>query len=78
MGKCNCKWCAKYFPIMEQVKEKLEGKLKEDFDSMMTSLMCELEDGEVAQIKLKGEWPGWEWIKEVIQEHNDLMRLKVD
>ena len=63
---CKCEWCAKWSPIVHRIDNKLDGKLKKDFGRLITHFMSEGEDGDVAQAKLDGSWPGWEWLpKEV-------------
>jgi hypothetical protein len=68
---CKCQWCVKWSPIIHRVDSKLTGKLKKDFDNLITHFMCEGEDGDVAQAKLDGSWPGWEWMPEAIRAHQD-------
>jgi hypothetical protein len=59
---CFCDLCVKWYPIIRRVRLKLNGKLGIDFDNLITNLYCEAEDGDVAQAKLDGSWPGWEWL----------------
>lgn len=70
--KCKCELCVKLSPIIRRVRSKISGRLRKDFDALITHFYCEGEDGDVAKAKLAGEWPGWEWMKETIKEQQQL------
>lgn len=62
-GRCLCDLCTRIFPMHKRLQEALPEPLRADFEYLMMRLMCAEEDRDVADAKLAGEWPGWEWMK---------------
>jgi hypothetical protein len=48
----------------------LPEKLLADFDNLTNHTMCQVMDGDIAQAKLDGSWPGWEWLPAIIKAKN--------
>ena len=49
---------------------KLRGKDKKLFDEFLMMVWNDSDDLGAANAKLAGEWPGWEWMPEVIKQKN--------
>lgn len=67
--KCSCHYCTVDSPKHKGIRELLTGQALKDFDYFMNRLMCAEEDRNVADAKLEGSWPGFEWMKEAMQKH---------
>lgn len=74
--KCKCDWCTKWYPTIKRLDKKLTGKLKKDFDDLMTHYIGRADDGDVAQAKLDGSWPGYEWMPAEIKRHWELYKAE--
>lgn len=66
---CDCKLCTTWIPLFGRIKEKLDEKDKKLFETFLFEWDAETLDGQVAQAKVEGEWPGWEWMKEEVPKH---------
>lgn len=60
--KCLCDLCTRISPMHDRLKEALPESLRDDLEYLMMRLMCAEEDRDVAEAKLHGNWPGWEWM----------------
>lgn len=69
-SKCHCNFCLYWSPIITRIRAALPAKLLVDFDNYVTHSMCAEMDGEVAEAKLDGSWPGWEWLPAEIEKRN--------
>lgn len=61
--RCLCDLCVRISPMQKRIAKSLPEELRKDFEYLMVRLMTVEEDYDVAEAKLAGEWPGWEWIK---------------
>ena len=66
--RCSCDFCVKWYPIIRRIRRKLTGKTLDEFDLLVGYLMDEAENGDVAQAKLAGSWPGWDWLPAEIRK----------
>jgi hypothetical protein len=72
--KCKCELCTKWSPLHRRIMAKLRGKDKKLFDEFLMMVWNDSDDLGVipfgsflallmlANAKLAGEWPGWEWM----------------
>jgi hypothetical protein len=67
--KCTCDFCTKWHPFFKRVGKKLSGRDLKLFEELFEKEMNEEEELAVAESKLAGKWPGWEWMKEAIEKH---------
>lgn len=70
---CYCNLCKYWSKVVKRVRHKLSGKLLKDFDTWCDHMACEGLDGSVAEAKLDGSWPGWEWLPAEITKRNKAM-----
>ena len=66
--KCKCELCTKWSPLHRRIMAKLRGKDKKLFDEFLMMVWNDSDDLGAANAKLAGEWPGWEWMPEVIKQ----------
>lgn len=66
--KCKCELCTKWSPLIRRIQKKLRGKDAKLFDEYVMMEWQQSDDLGAAEAKLAGEWPGWEWMKEAIEE----------
>jgi hypothetical protein len=50
--------------MQKRIMDALPDDLKSDFEYLTMRMMCAEEDRDVAEAKLYGQWPGWEWMVE--------------
>lgn len=62
--KCSCELCLVVGPKIDEIRVKLKGKLKKDFDYLMMRMMVAEHDRDVLYAQLHGQWRGFEWIIE--------------
>ncbi len=62
-GRCLCDLCTRISPMYSRLQEALPEPMRADFEYLMMRLMCAEEDRDVAEAKLYGQGPGWEWMK---------------
>lgn len=73
MSKCYCNSCVEWSPRIKRIKKALPEKLWKEFDGFILHSMCQNMDGAIAQAKLDGSWPGWEWLPKMINFQNKKM-----
>lgn len=61
---CKCDICAKWSPLFNRIMPLLTPEDRVLLDEFRTNEMMESLDLGVAQAKLDGIWPGWEWMKD--------------
>ena len=61
-GKCLCDECLIWGPKYQRIRDVLGGTLRRDFEELHDHLYMEAFYGNIAEAKLDGSWPGWEWI----------------
>ena len=66
--KCNCDLCTKWAPLCRRIAAKLRGKDRKLFDEYLMMVWNDSDELGAATAKLDGEWPGWEWMPEVIKQ----------
>ena len=66
---CKCDLCTKWSPLHRRIMAKLRGKDLKLFDEFLMMEANQSDELGVAEAKLEGEWPGWEWMKETIRAH---------
>jgi hypothetical protein len=67
---CKCNWCEEMSPRVKRIAAALNTpELKADFDYIMSAYGTESLDREVAEARLAGQWPGWEWMPAAIKEN---------
>lgn len=62
--------------MQKRIRKVLAKEFREDFDYLMMRMACAEEDLDVAQSKLAGEWPGWEWLKKARVKAEGRVELK--
>lgn len=67
-GECMCNSCRHWSPLLSHVKAQLDERGRALLDEYMNYIEQSDEDGNVAQAKLEGNWPGWEWMKEEVKK----------
>lgn len=65
--RCLCHQCTYWTPLQEEIMDALPDSLKKKFDHLWESFDCVQIDLDVAQAKLRGDWPGWEWMKKAVR-----------
>lgn len=50
--------------MARKIADALPDELRHDFSYLMSRLECAETDAAASDAKLRGDWPGWEWIKE--------------
>lgn len=69
---CSCRFCTDTYPRIKAIIAALPtSELKDSFDGLMQDMSAAQLDLDVAEAKLAGEWPGWEWIIDAKKLHND-------
>lgn len=66
--KCQCDYCQKWHPLYYRIKASLneaDQRLLEDFFLHEWDLSDAVG---MAEAKLAGDWPGWEWMKGYVGE----------
>lgn len=63
---CKCDLCAIWFPLFDRLQTKASPEDKEGIDAFIDMWMNESMDGNVAQAKLEGSWPGYEGVPGII------------
>lgn len=61
---CGCNFCQHWLPIMERVESQLDEETKKLFNEYVSYIEQKAEDGDAANAKLEGNWPGWEAMKD--------------
>ena len=69
--KCECYWCVNVYPKIKQVANALAGENLIAFNWLMEHYEAQGMDGDVAQAKLDGVWPGWEAMKDFKPTYKD-------
>jgi hypothetical protein len=65
---CLCDLCNRVSPKAKAIRAALSEELQKDFDYLMSRMMHAEDDLDYAEARLRGEWPGWEWIIEARQK----------
>lgn len=66
--KCSCDWCTKWSPIVHKVRNALDENTRIEFDELMDYYVNMEDDLGATQAKLDGDWPGWEFMKDVLKD----------
>lgn len=67
--KCTCDECAKWIPLHRRIMRKLSPRDRALYEEFLDKEEAESLDLGVANAKLAGDWPGWEWMKRVVKRH---------
>ena len=62
--KCECYSCRVEIPSIKRIKAVLPEDLQKEFETLIGNYYHEQMDHDVAEAKLDGSWPRWEWIKD--------------
>lgn len=62
--ECGCNWCQHWYPIIKHIEAQLDEEGKKLFNELGEHYDHVEMDGDVAQAKLDGGWPGWEKMKD--------------
>ncbi len=62
--RCLCDICVRISPMQKRIRNALPKELKKDFDYLYMRMVCAEEDLAASDAKLRGQWTGWEWIKD--------------
>lgn len=71
--KCGCHFCTELIPREKRIREALPPELHADLEYIMSAYGADSLDKDVAEAKLDGEWPGWEWMKEAKQKQHEIL-----
>lgn len=63
-GECTCNWCRHWSPLIKHIEAQLDDAGKALLDEYVSYVEQRIEDGDTAQAKLDGSWPGWSRIVE--------------
>lgn len=63
-NRCLCDICTRITPMQVRIMEALPTKqLRYDFMYLMNRMELAETDNACNELKLSGQWPGWEWMK---------------
>jgi len=65
---CLCDFCTRINPMQKRIRDALPAELQSDFEYITMRMMCAEEDRDVAESKLHGQWPGWEWMAKAVED----------
>ncbi len=68
--KCDCDWCKNWSPKLDKISKALPSKERKYFNDFVDYYLNLELDENVAQAKLEGSWPNWEWLPAEIKKHN--------
>lgn len=71
MRVCKCDWCVRVSPILEEIEKILKGEHLLIFNELVDRVINIETELECAEAKLSGDWPRWEFMKEVLKERKD-------
>ena len=69
--KCQCDLCRIWTPLHRRIMAKLKGKDRKLYEQFVDKEENENLGRGVAEAKLRGDWPGWEWMKKAVKEHRN-------
>lgn len=62
--KCMCNHCRHWSPLIRTLETKLDDEGKNLLDEFVNYAMNDMDDGNYWRCLAKGNWPGWEILKE--------------
>jgi hypothetical protein len=68
-GECLCNHCRHWHPLIEHLEAQLNEEGRKLLRELTDHWMDDEEDLDVAEAKLNGTWPGWEWLPAAIAKH---------
>jgi len=74
--KCTCQYCAKWFPLFRRIEKNLSKQDRKLFDEFQLLHDAVVTDLGAAKLKLAGEWPGWDWLKDQLVIMKTLKKKK--
>jgi len=63
---CLCKICTEVSPRIRDIKKALPENLQKDFEWLMDDYCQKSNDLDIANAKLNGDWPKWEFMKKFL------------
>ena len=66
---CSCDICTKWMPMHRRILAVLTPEDRKLYDEFLMMEANRSDDLGVAEAKLAGDWPGWEWIRDAVKLH---------
>ncbi len=60
--KCGCDFCLHWYPLIQHLEAQLDERGRKLLNQLVENWMHQSDDFGVANAKLEGNWPGWEWL----------------
>jgi len=65
---CDCEWCVKWSPLFRRMGNQISEPDRVMLDEYLLKQANDSDELCCANSKLSGEWPGWEWMKEAVNQ----------
>ena len=66
--QCGCDLCIIWSPLWSRIIPKLDESDRQLFEQHLMNVANDSDSLGSAEAKLAGEWPGWEWMKEAVNQ----------
>lgn len=71
-GECLCDHCRHWSPLIKHLEAQLNEEGRKLLTELTTDWLNASEDRDVAEAKLAGTWPNWEWLPAAIEKRTSL------